>query len=223
MQIVHIPPLLFESGDRLDRDEFLALWERMPDLKFAELIDGVVYLPSPLSRQHSRTDHLVQLWTGMYAARAAFIEVLPNATWLMEKSAPQPDVALRILPEYGGQSQNAGELAVGAPEFVAEISYSSRSYDLGPKLQLYERSGVKEYLAVLTEERRLEWRVLREGRFHLLESDQAGIYRSIIFPGLWLDGAAFWNHDIPAVLATLEKGLQSPEFAAFRESHPATW
>jgi Putative restriction endonuclease len=218
-QVIHTPPLLFEAGDRLTRDEFLEMWECMPALKFAELIDGVVYLPSPLSLKHSRKDHLVQLWTGLYAPRTGFVEVLPNATWLMEKnSAPQPDVALRIRPEYGGQSRDEDELGAGAPEFVAEVTHSSRSYDLGPKLQLYERAGVKEYLAVLMKERKLEWRVRREGGFRLILPDTTGVYRSEVFPGLWLDEPAFWNHDVPAVLATLEKGLQSPEFAAFREN-----
>ena len=221
--LVHINPLLFEAGDRLTREEFLELWERMPALKFAELIDGVVYLPSPVSLEHGQKDTLLQCWMTIYASRTGFIDVAANSTWLMEKeSAPQPDVALRIRPEYGGQSRTEGKLGAGAPEFVAEVTRSSRSYDLGPKLALYERAGVREYLAVLTEEERLEWRVRRERGFELIHPDWTRVYRSEVFPGLWLDGSAFWNHDIPAVLATLEKGLQSSEFAAFLESHPLT-
>jgi hypothetical protein len=217
--LAFIHPLLFHAGDRMSRDEFLELWEKMPDLKFAELIDGVVYLPSPVSLVHSRWDAILHGWAFNYTIRAGFIDVLPNATWLMEESAPQPDLALRIRPEYGGQSwTNEKNLAAGAPEFAAEISHSSRSYDLGPKLQLYEHAGVKEYLAILTKESEIQWRVLRAGRFHLLEA-ASGIYRSQVFPGLWLDEAAFWKQDILGVLATLEKGLQSPEFVAFRDSH----
>src|SRR5690349_11447752 len=140
--LVYINPLLFEPGDRLTREEFLERWECMPALKFAELIDGVVYLPSPVSSEHSRKDHTLQMWTGLYAARSGVAEVLPNATWLMAESAPQPDVALRLRPEYGGQSRDEKKYAAGAPEFAGEVSRSSRSYDLGPKLALYERAGV---------------------------------------------------------------------------------
>ena len=40
---VLLPPL--REGDRLTREEFLRRWEAMPDLKWAELIDGIVYMP----------------------------------------------------------------------------------------------------------------------------------------------------------------------------------
>jgi hypothetical protein len=218
-RVAYLEPLLFEAGDRLGRDEFLSRWERMPDLKFAELIDGVVYLPSPLSLEHSERHGVLQTWAGVYAGHAGFVQVLPIATWLMEeRSAPQPDLALRIKPGYGGQSRNKDKYAAGAPEFAAEVSRSSRSYDLGPKLELYERAGVKEYLVALVEEQRLEWRALQGGRFQLMLPDGAGIFRSRVLPGLWLDERAFWNNDIPGVLARLEEGLKSAEFKEFRES-----
>ncbi|HEY7389976.1 MAG TPA: Uma2 family endonuclease [Bryobacteraceae bacterium] len=198
------------------REEFLARWEEAPDLKLAELIDGVVYLPSPVSLEHGRAVTLIQYWMTTYATRLGKAEVLANTTWMMEESSPQPDIALRIRPEFGGQSRNVDKFAGGAPEFAAEVTRSTRSYDLGPKLQLYERAGVREYLAALLEEQRLEWRVLRDGRYDLLQPDAAGIFRSTVFPGLWLDEAAFWANDTPAVLRVLEKGMSSPEFAAFR-------
>src|SRR5579862_4038763 len=137
-----VNPLLFEPGDRMCREEFLARWEQMPELKRAELIDGVVYLPSPVSPEHSRKHYIISGWTFEYIGRTGFIEGLSDGTWLMEKSAAQPDVALRIKTEYGGQSE-IQKYPVGAPEFVAEVSSSSRSYDSGPKLELYQRAGVR--------------------------------------------------------------------------------
>jgi Uma2 family endonuclease len=214
--LVYLEPLLFVPGDRLTLEDFLARWEQMPALRFAELIDGVVYLPSPVSIEHARRDGLLQFWAGLYASKAKVAEVLPNITWLMLKSAPQPDLSLRLKPEYGGQSWEEKELAAGAPEFAAEVSRSTRSYDLGPKLALYERAGVKEYLAALLEEQRLEWRVLREHGYELMRPDNEGIYRSEVFPGLWLGEAAFWNGDVAGVEAVLERGIQSDEFAEFR-------
>jgi len=214
--LIYTEPLLFESGDRLGRDEFLDRWEQTPTLRFAELIDGVVYLPSPVSLDHAEKDHLIQLWTGLYASRSGMAQVLPNATWMMQESAPQPDVTMRLRPEFGGQSGNAGKYPAGAPEFVAEVSRSTRSYDLGPKLELYERARVGEYLVVLLEEERLEWRILRDRRFQLIPPESDRIRRSVVFPGLWLDEPAFWRNDAPAVLAVLERGMQSDEFTRFQ-------
>ena len=45
-----VPPL--ENGDRLTRDEFERRYEAMPHLKKAELIEGVVYVPSPVRYRH---------------------------------------------------------------------------------------------------------------------------------------------------------------------------
>jgi Uma2 family endonuclease len=126
--LIGISPLLFEPGDRMSCDEFLERWERMPDVKFAELIDGIVYMPSPLSYDHSRCDGLLQWLFGTYAASSGVCQVLPNATWLMLESVPQPDVALRLLPEFGGRTRTSGVLCSGAPELVVEIARSSRSY-----------------------------------------------------------------------------------------------
>src|SRR5947208_960339 len=48
------PVLLLEPGDRLSREEFERRYERMPDVQKAELIEGIVYLPSPAhARKHS--------------------------------------------------------------------------------------------------------------------------------------------------------------------------
>src|SRR5262249_25689084 len=93
------PPLLFSSGDRVSREEFLAAWEEMPDLKFAELIDGVVYMPSPLSADHGDYDAVVHAWGAVYAGRSGIARVSGNITWLMLDSAPQPDSTIRLLPE----------------------------------------------------------------------------------------------------------------------------
>jgi hypothetical protein len=42
-----------------------------------------------------------------------------------------------------------------------------------------------------------------------------GIYRSEVFPGLWLDPAALLRHDGPRVLEVLRQGLATPEHGAF--------
>jgi hypothetical protein len=39
---------LLEPGDRLSREEFERRYDRIPQLKKAELIEGTVYMPSPV-------------------------------------------------------------------------------------------------------------------------------------------------------------------------------
>ena len=210
-----INSLLFSPGDQLSREEFLDLWEQMPDLKFAELIDGTVYMPSPLSAAHASRDVEVHGWIYLYQSETSVCKAFGNATWLILDSAPQPDTALCLLPEFGGRTSLSGKLASGAPELVVEVCQSSRSYDLGPKLRLYQRAEIDEYIAFLLREQRIEWRVLESGSYRLLKADPDGILRSRVFPGLWLDEVAFWRDDLKGVQVALEAGLKSPEHAEF--------
>jgi len=198
---------LLAAGDRMSREEFLSRWYRMPGLKFAELIDGVVYMPSPLSRPHASHDALIQGLLFAYASRVPGCEPLTNATWLMGAGGvPQPDASLRWTRD-GGRSSVEKDLMVGVPELVVEICLSSRSYDLGPKRALYQSAGVPEYLAILLEEKQIEWRILEHGRYRLLKPHKDATLRSRIFPGLWLDFEAYWRADRPAILAALDRGL----------------
>ncbi len=104
-----------------------------------------------------------------------------------ERNVPQPDLALRILPEYGGQSRVEGIYAAGAPELIVEVAASSRSRDLGAKLKLYERIGVREYLVAVTGKEQFLWNELTESGYRSLDPGADGIIRSRCFPGLWLD------------------------------------
>src|SRR4051794_37223759 len=171
-----VPPLI--PGDFLSRAEFLRRWEAMPEIKRAELIGGIVYMPSPVTTRHGDTENDVATWLGVYKASTPGCAAANNATWLMgEESAPQPDLSLRILPEYGGQSRMEGRYAGGAPEFLAEVCLSSTAYDLHQKLEVYQEAGVQEYLAVLMRERQLRWHRLADGRFQVVPAPDDGVYR----------------------------------------------
>ncbi len=204
----HFTPLQVDlnNGDRMSRDEFLWRWEQIPELKFAELIDGVVYLSSPLSTLHSSYDVFMTRWLMRYEERFDGLSILTSATWLLGDSSPQPDVVL--IRESGGTSQDAGKYRQGPPELAIEVSSSSRSYDLGPKLDLYRRNGVQEYVTVLVEEQKVQWRVLNEGHYQLLEPVD-GFLKSRIFPGLWLDPHALFPPDRKRLLAGVDAGLAS--------------
>lgn len=207
MAAPNLPPLL-RDGDRLTRDEFLRRWEEMPDLKRAELIDGVVYMPSPVSDFHDEYHSRMSYWLGSYAAVAPSCRHGIAGTWLMSlDSAPQPDLTLRIRPERGGQSRIEGGYSAGSPELVVEISHTTAAKDKGAKLRLYERSGVREYITVTPDRQQIIWRELDSGRYGEIVPDEDGLYRSRVFPGLWLDPAALWAGDLADLAAAVQKGV----------------
>lgn len=206
------------AGQRLKREEFLRRWEAMPELKNAELIGGLVYMPSPISRAHAEHDSLLHVFLGTYAFRTPGCRAGNSGTWLMGEDAPQPDAHLVILPEYGGQSCVEGNYRAGAPELAGEITVSTGSYDMGPKLDLYRAAGVREYVAVTLGEPQVLWHRLIDGRYVLIAPGRDGLLRSSVFPGLWLDAAALLALDGARVLDALEQGLKSPEHAEFARS-----
>jgi Uma2 family endonuclease len=211
-----IPAL--ESGDHLSAHEFLRRYEAMPEVKKAELIGGVVYMASPVRlEQHGEPDGLMQTWLGTYAAATLGLKHGINSTTrLGPDDVPQPDGLLRILPEFGGQSQldQKGYLQ-GAPEFVVEVAASTASLDVREKLTTYRRAGVREYLVWRTEDEAVDWWTLEDDEYVPLPTETNGSIRSRVFPGLWLDRAALLAGDGGKLLATLQEGLQSAEHTSF--------
>ena len=210
------PPL--NAGDRLSRAEFERLYQAHPEIKKAELIEGVVYMASPVRfAQHSRPHIAIVTWLGVYEAATPGVSGGDNATVRLGfDNEPQPDALLRLEPERGGHSHIAADdYLEGPPELIVEIAASSAAFDLHDKKWAYQRNGVPEYLVVQVYEQRVDWFILREGDYESLLPDEAGILRSEIFPGLWLQPDPLWSGDLAGLLAVLQEGIASPEHAAF--------
>jgi Uma2 family endonuclease len=203
-----------ETGDNLTRDEFLRIWAQLPDIRRAELVGGIVYMPSPQRIEHSTTGRHISGWLAMYEARTPGCRGGDNATSLIGEDCPQPDGYLAILPECGGKSRGKKYLE-GAPELIDEISYSTASIDLHQKYDLYEKAGVQEYLVILLKKREVRWHRLVNGKYKRLRPDATGVIRSRVFPGLWLDSKALFTNDLAGVLTTLEEGLACAEHGRF--------
>ncbi len=110
------PPHALVDGQRLDQPTFHALYEAMPPGTRAELIDGVVHMPSPVGRAHGRAQVPVIVWLDYYAENTPGVEVLDNTTTMLGwKSEPQPDGMLRILPECGGRTRAENGAIGGDP------------------------------------------------------------------------------------------------------------
>jgi Uma2 family endonuclease len=211
-----VPPL--ENGDRLSRGEFERRYDAMPELKKAELIEGEVYVGSPVRvRQHGQPHVRLVTWIGTYAASTPGLEAGDNSSIRLDlDNMPQPDVFLMIQPERDGQARiDEDDYVAGAPELVAEVAASSVSYDLGKKKHVYRRNEVREYIVWRVQDREVDWFVLRGGSVEPLAPGADGLLRSEVFPGLWLDRAALLRGDMITVLAVVQRGLASPEHAAF--------
>jgi len=196
------PPL--ENGDLLTQPEFLRRYEAMPGLKKAELIEGIVHMPSPVSYYHAKPDGIINSWLGAYAARHG-LEALPNVTLLLDAdNAPQPDAVLCTPPQDGGRVwlNGAGYLC-GSPELVVEIAASTVSIDLRDKMRAYRRNGVAEYLVWRVQDQALDWFVLEDGQYVPMVAGDATLLESRVFPGLRLNVTAALAGDRSAVLAAL--------------------
>jgi Uma2 family endonuclease len=208
------PPLV--EGQRLDQAEFHRRYEAMPPDIRAELINGVVFMPSPLGHTHGRAHVPVLVWLSYYEENTPGVDVLDNATTVLgPKSEPQPDAQLRILPECGGQTRDEKGFVAGAPELVVEVAKATRYVDLGPKLDDYERAGVLEYVVRTLEPDEVLWHVLQEGRLVAVPPDEDGLYRSRVFPGLWLDPQALMARDTRRLREVLDQGRATPDHAGF--------
>jgi hypothetical protein len=211
-----IPPL--EPGDHLTRDEFERRYEAMPNVKKAELIEGVVYMPSPVRlNRHGSPQAALNGWLMVYWANTPYVQVGDNSTVRLDpENEPQPDALLIIDPAHGGQTHiGADDYLEGGPEWVGEVAASSVSIDLHAKLRAYQRNHVREYLAWRVLDGAIDWFVLRKGRYALLKPTKEGIYQSKVFPGLWLDAAALARFDLARVLQVAQEGVASPGHARF--------
>lgn len=207
---------LLENGDKLTRPEFERRYLGMPNLKKAELIEGIVYMGSPLRiNQHGEPHADIIGWLSFYKAFTPNLQLGDNCTVRLDlDNEPQPDALLRI--EVGGQSSISPDGYVeGAPELIVEIAASSVSIDLHQKLQVYRRNRVQEYLVWRVQDDKFDWFRLNSGEYIKLEPNQDGIIGSQIFPGLWLDRAALLAGNLAKVLEVVQQGLTSQSHQDF--------
>jgi len=204
------------EGRRLDQPAFHALYEATPPGTRAELVGGVVYMPSPVGREHAKALGPAIVWLSYYAECTPGVELLVNATTILGwKSEPQPDGLLRVLPECGGRTSNEQSYVRGAPELIIEVSKATRYVDLGPKLADYEQAGVLEYIVRALDPDEVFLFRQMQGTLIQHPLDEDGLYRLTSFPGLWLDPQALLAGDTRRLRAVVDLGLATPEHAGF--------
>lgn len=212
-------PLPLENGDHLTRAEFHRRYEAMPGVK-AELIQGVVYMASPVrNKKHGKPHGKLLAWVAFYATGTPGVDfAIDSSVKLDDENEPQPDALLYVLPSHGGQLKEDDEdYLVSAPEWAGEVAASSASYDLHAKFHVYRQHGVKEYVVWRVLDREIDCFVLRGDRYERLPLSEDGLYRSEIFPGLWLDPHALIAEDLPKLQTIVQRGLATPEHQQFVE------
>ena len=196
-----------EHGDQLTRKEFHRRYCARPDIKKAELIDGVVYVPSPIRADlHAEPHGAIVGWLYAYKGRNTPVRVLDNATVLLDaegiQDEVQPDACLWI-DEPGGPRLTEDHYLRGAPQLVVEVAASSASYDLREKKEAYRRNGVREYVVWRVIDRAIDWFELRDRTYVLREPDANGIIESSQFPGLRMHVPSMLAGDAAGVLSAL--------------------
>jgi Uma2 family endonuclease len=202
------PIVMLESGDRLSRAEFHRRYSLRTDLKRAELVRGVVYVPSPTRFSvHDERQGDIATWLGIYGAQTPGVRRGLSATiYLSEDSEVQPDGFLIRVPPPNETAARVtdDDYIEGAPQLVVEVAASSVSYDLHDKLRAYERAGVLEYIVWRVLDEAIDWFRLESGAYRRVEPNERGVIESAAFPGLRLHVAKLLAGDMPGVLAELE-------------------
>jgi len=211
---------VLRAGDRLTRDEFERRYSAMPEVKKAELLEGVVYMPSPVRcKQHGEPHALLAGWLAEYRRATPGVAFLIDTTLRLDvDNEPQPDLLLRVKGPRGTSQIDAEGYLQGPPELAVEVAASSVSYDLHQKLHVYRRSGVREYLVWRAEDEEVDWFAQHGGHYERLPADAAGVRRSEVFPGLWLDVPALLRRDPTALRQVVASGTATAEHATFAAS-----
>ena len=94
------PPL--ESGDRLSRAEFQRRYSLYPEIKRAELVDGVVIVGGTVYAQHSEFHADFGTLLGFYRAHTPGLRVADNQSVILDdQNEVQPDLCVRFdVPEW---------------------------------------------------------------------------------------------------------------------------
>ena len=107
---------------------------------------------------------------------------------------------------------DAGRLRLSSQTRYASTSRRSASIDPSDAAQRVEHAGwpsrTKLHGALITRP---------AGCAHIGKSMRMrnGLFKSTVFPGLWLDASALLRLDVRHVMATLQHGIETPEHAAF--------
>ena len=196
-----------ESGDRLTREEFHRRYCDNPQINRAELILGVVYVPSPMCfDRHDAPTLSMHGWLFTYQLDKPHVKAGGSASLcLLADTEVQPDGFLFYQPPSwsGGARVRPDGYIHGAPELIVEVSASTASYDAHDKKEAYRRAGVQEYINWRVLDQAIDWFRLRDSEYVRLAPDERGVIVSEVFPDLRLNVPKMLAGDDVGVIAEL--------------------
>jgi Uma2 family endonuclease len=191
-----------------DQTEEDYLW-RAPENRTCEFIDGIVYMPCPVTLWHQFEMQflmvLLEMFTGQH--RAGIVLTGPAALKLRPGCFLEPD--LFVLPP-GGEAQFHGVYCDPPALLVIEVlSKSTRSHDLNLKLDLYREAGVLEVWFVDDRENALFVHRRTDDGYEI-ERIESGPYLSRALPGFWIEVSWLWERPRPDLHQCLQLILAGP-------------
>ena len=132
-----------------------------------EIIGGkVVAFASPSTAHEYAVDNIYTIFREYLRGKPCKVFSSKQAVYLEDGEVYEPDV--KVVCD---RSKVKADGIHGAPDLVVEVlSPSTGRYDRGHKMQVYERSGVREYWIVDPVSQTVDQYVLADGRFALRNS-----------------------------------------------------
>ncbi len=192
-----------ENGAVMAREEFHRLYAFRPELHRIELVEGVVYMPSPIKVEgYADAQALLMEWLAAYTLGLPGLRHTgPGTVLLDDQNEPEPDAMLFRMRD---DRFHDGYLK-GAPELVVEIANTSASRDLHQKKAAYERNGVGEYIVWRVAEGAIDWFRLEGASYVLVLPDSNGLIESVQFEGLRLSVQGALSMDRAAVVGGVQR------------------
>jgi Uma2 family endonuclease len=161
-----------------------------------ELLDGVIVTMSPIGKRHWVRHGTIDGYLRDALRSRAFV-VGQGSFPLGDRNEPQPDIAI-VPPDVDESREIVPPHDIYA---MVEVAETSLPLDLGPKLRLYARFGIRDYLVV-----ELAANVL----VHHMQPDDLG-YRRIERLGY---GETFALHHFPDIILRADPFLAPPDTRA---------
>jgi Uma2 family endonuclease len=206
-----VPPELWFDRSSITIDAMVTIegvseeawWRYAPEGRVCEFFDGVVYMPSPATREHQED---VGFWFFLlkgFTGERGLGEVLlgPGVLPLAPGHNPEPDVF--VVPSGVGPHDPPAFLV------VETLSNSTRRHDTGRKADAFRAAKIPEIVYVDLKHRRLQIH-RRVDDLYTTEIVREGIWRSSAIPGFWIEVAWLWEEPLPNSLRCLQAILAGP-------------
>ncbi|MEW6418826.1 MAG: Uma2 family endonuclease [Nitrospirota bacterium] len=137
-----------------------------PDDERWEIIDGVAYNMSPAPKvKHQNIVSSLHIKLKTYTSNICYTGIAPTDVVLDDFNVVQPDVFVVC-----DKNKITEDNIKGTPDLIIEVtSPSTELKDKREKKNLYEKSGVKEYIIVFPEGEYIERYWLKDDKYHVPE------------------------------------------------------